>query len=127
MQCSPRGARIRCCSRPVAVELGRRAGWGISLCSTPTAWYAGLRDGDLVWLIDPTGATAGAPPPALGRRPGAHELAFVVLTGLAERFRDPGDAALARALRDRLSLFEPPGRPGRALLGALWTAHGPRV
>ena len=111
----------------VAVELGRRAGWDISLCSTPTAWYAGLRDGDLVWLIDPTGATAGAPPPTLVRRHCAHELAFVVLTGLAERLRDPGDAALARALRDRLSLFEPPGRPGRALLGALWTAHGPRV
>jgi len=108
----------------VAAELGRRAGWDISVCSTPTAWYAGLLDDSVLWLIDPTGVADGVP--TLVRRHCAHELAYVVLTGLAERFASPRDRDQARALRDRLALFEAPERPGDALLGALWNGSTPR-
>jgi regulator of sirC expression with transglutaminase-like and TPR domain len=106
----------------LAAELGRRAGWEISVCSTPTAWYAGLVDGDVLWLIEPTGAAAGVPTTV--RRHCAHELAYVVLTGLAERFESQHDRDRARRLRDRLALFEAPDHPGEALLGALWTRGG---
>ena len=108
----------------VAAELGRRAGWEISVCSTPTEWYAGLLDDGVLWLIDPTGAADGAP--TMVRRHCAHELAYVVLTGLAERFESPRDRAHARTLRDRLALFEAPERPGDGLLGALWDGTTPR-
>ena len=109
----------------MAAELGRRAGWEISVCSTPTAWYAGLLDDDVLWLIDPTGAADGVP--TMVRRHCAHELAYVVLTGLAERFERPRDRDRARALRDRLALFEAPERPRRpALLGALVDHGRPR-
>jgi regulator of sirC expression with transglutaminase-like and TPR domain len=106
----------------LAAELGRRAGWEISVCSTPTAWYAGLVDGDVLWLVEPTGAAAGVPTTV--RRHCAHELAYVVLTGLAERFERPLDRDRARTLRDRLALFEAPDGPGEGLLGALWTGRG---
>ena len=106
----------------LAAELGRRAGWEISVCSTPTAWYAGLVDGDVLWLVEPTGAAAGVPTTV--RRHCAHELAYVVLTGLAERFERPLDRDRARTLRDRLALFEAPEGPGEGLLGALWTKRG---
>jgi hypothetical protein len=108
----------------VAAELGQRAGWDFAICSTPTAWYTGLLDDGRLWLIDPTGAAHGVGAPALVRRHCAHELAYVVLTGLAERFPGPRDAARARGLRDRLALFAPPEDPGRALLGALWSESG---
>ena len=58
------------------------------------------------------------------RRHCAHELAYAVLTGLASRLDGARDRARARALRERLALFEPPEHPGPALLGALWTADG---
>ena len=106
----------------LAAELGRRAGWAISVCSTPTAWYAGLVDGDVLWLIEPTGAAGGVPTTV--RRHCTHELAYVVLTGLAERFERPLDRDRARTLRDRLALFEAPEGPGEGLLGALWTERG---
>ncbi len=108
----------------VATELGRRADWDISVCSTPTAWYAGLLDDSVLWLIDPTGAAEGVP--TMVRRHCAHELAYVVLTGLAERFESPRDRAHARSLRDRLALFEAPERPGEGLRGALWDGTTPR-
>ena len=78
----------------------------------------------MLWLIDPTGAAEGVP--TMVRRHCAHELAYVVLTGLAERFASPRDRDQARALRDRLALFEAPERPGDALLGALWNGSTPR-
>jgi transglutaminase-like putative cysteine protease len=106
----------------VAAELGRRAGWETRVCSSRTAWYAGLLDTDRLWLIDTAGD--GGSTPATVRRHCAHELAFVVLTGLAERFRSPREAARARALRDRLGVVSSPDPPGRALLGALWSGHG---
>jgi hypothetical protein len=105
----------------LAAELGRRAGWATSVCSTPTAWYAGLVDEDVLWLIEPTGAAGGVP--AVVRRHCAHELAYVVLTGLAERFERPRDRERARTLRDRLALFEAPEGSGEGLLGALWTTR----
>jgi hypothetical protein len=108
----------------VAAELGRRAGWEISVCSTPTAWYAGLLDDGVLWLIDPTGTADGVP--TMVRRHCAHELAYVVLTGLAERFDSPRDRAHARTLRDSLALFEARERPGDGLLGALWDGSTPR-
>ena len=108
----------------VAAELGQRAGWDFAICSTPTAWYTGLLDDARLWLIDPSGAAHGLGAPALVRRHCAHELAYVVLTGLAERFPSPQDAARARGLRERLALFAAPERPGPALLGALWTESG---
>jgi transglutaminase superfamily protein len=106
----------------LAAELGRRAGWQVSVCSTPTAWYAGLLDGDVLWLVEPTGAAAGVP--TMVRRHCAHEIAYVVLTGLAERFERERDRDRARRLRDHLALFEAPDGPGEALLGALWTKGG---
>ena len=105
----------------VASELGRRAGWEITVCSSPTAWYAGLHDGGVLWLIDPTGEASGAGAPKTVRRHCAHEIAFVVLTGLAERFARADDQEQARSLRERLALFSAPEHPGPALLGALWT------
>ena len=106
----------------LAAELGRRAGWEITVCSTPTAWYAGLLDGDVLWLVEPTGAPAGVPTTV--RRHCAHEIAYVVLTGLAERFESERDRDRARRLRDHLALFDAPDGPGDALLGALWTNGG---
>ena len=106
----------------LGAELGRRAGWEISVCSTPTAWYAGLVDGDVLWLVEPTGGAGGVP--SMVRRHCAHELAYVVLTGLAQRFERPHDRERARDLRDRLALFEAPEGPGEGLLGALWTQRG---
>jgi hypothetical protein len=108
----------------VAAELGRRAGWEIAVYSSPTAWYAGLLDGGTLWLIDPTRTTGGPDTPTIVRRHCAHELAYALLTGLAERLDGPRDRARARAMRERLALFEAPERPGHALLGALWTAQG---
>ena len=109
----------------LAAELGRRAGWQVSVCSTPTAWYAGLVDGDVLWLIEPTGAAGGVPTTV--RRHCAHELAYVVLTGLAERFERPLDRDRARTLRDRLALFEAPDGPDEGLLGALWPSAASRA
>ena len=77
-----------------------------------------------MWLIDPTGTADGVP--TMVRRHCAHELAYVVLTGLAERFESPRDRAHARTLRDSLALFEAPERPGDGLLGALWDGTTPR-
>jgi len=76
---------------------------------------------------DRTSARADQALAAISQRacpPLAETLAFVVLTGLAERFASPRDAARARALRDRLALLAPPEHSGRALLGALWSASG---
>ena len=107
----------------VAAELGRRAGWEVTVCSTPTAWYAGLLDDSVLWLIDPTGAAEGVP--TMVRRHCARA-GLRRPHRLAERFDSPRDRDQARALRDRLALFEAPERPGDALLGALWDGSTPR-
>ena len=87
----------------VATELGRRSGWEITVCSSPAGWYAGLVEEGMLWLVDPTGERA----PNTVRRHCAHEIAFVVLTGLAERFSGSPNEATARRLRDRLDVFSP--------------------
>jgi hypothetical protein len=102
----------------IATELGRRAGWEITVCSSPTAWYAGLHDDGVLWLIEALGTGAGSP--AHVRRHCAHEIAFVILTGLADRFAGERDQERARSLRNHLSLFTAPESAGRTLLGALW-------
>ena len=89
----------------VATELGHRSGWQIMVCSSPEGWYAGLVDDGVLWLVDPTGEERGARAPKTVRRHCAHEVAFVVLTGLAERFAGSGDEVRARRLRDRLDVF----------------------
>ena len=94
----------------IGTELGRRSGWEIMVCSSPTGWYAGLHVDGVLWLVDPTGRASGdrgAGADSVVRRHCAHEVAFVVLTGLAERFRGTSDEAQARRLRDRLDVFSP--------------------
>ncbi len=91
----------------VATELGRRSGWQIMVCSSPEGWYAGLLDDGVLWLVDPIGEESGSRAPKTVRRHCAHEVAFVVLTGLAARFAGSSDEALARRLRDRLDVFAP--------------------
>lgn len=108
----------------VACELGRRAGWEVTVCSSPTAWFAGLLDGERLWLVHMADLGEEDVTPELVRRHCAHELAYVVLTGLAERLTGPRDTARARTLRERLALLSPPEHPGRALLGALWSESG---
>lgn len=105
-----------------AAELGQRAGWEVALCSTPVAWYAGMVDGDRLWLVEPTAGTAG-PEPDCVRRHCAHELAFAVLTGLAERMADR-QAARALAIRRHVCVSAPIAEPGEDLLGTLWEARG---
>jgi hypothetical protein len=108
----------------IATELGRRAGWEITVCSSPTAWYAGLHDGGVLWLVEALGTGNAADSPSMVRRHCAHEIAFVVLTGLADRFAGARDQEHARSLRDHLALFTAPEDAGRTLLGALWTDDG---
>jgi hypothetical protein len=38
----------------IAAEVGRRAGLSVHVLSAPTGWYAGLGDGDRLWLVDTT-------------------------------------------------------------------------
>jgi len=91
----------------VATELGRRSGWQVTVCSSPAGWYAGLHEDGVLWLVDPTGDASGERAPKTVRRHCAHEIAFVVLTGLAERFAGSSDEARARRLRDSLDVFAP--------------------
>jgi hypothetical protein len=91
----------------VAAEVGRRAGLAVHVLSSPTGWYAGLTDGERLWLIDTT--MDGRRPDAWNMRPHcAHEVAFAALLGLTERFERLGDtrrAGQATLLRGRLPLL----------------------
>src|SRR3954454_15979875 len=87
-------------------EVGRRAGLPVHVLSAPTGWYAGLADGERLWLIDTTMDGTRADPWSL-RRHCAHELAFAALLGLSERYERVGDskrAGRAALLRSRLPL-----------------------
>lgn len=103
----------------IAAELGQRAGWEVALCSTPVAWYAGMVEGDRLWLVEPTAGAAG-PEPECVRRHCARELAYAVLTGLAERLPDD-DAARALAIRRHVCDASPVAHPGHDPLGTRWT------
>jgi len=106
----------------VGAEIGRRAGLDAGVFSTPSDWYAGVVDGDHLWLID-FGEPSGAPQEL--RRHCGHELAFAALSGLAARFTGTDAERLRRRaarLRDRLALASPCADPGPDLLAALWPA-----
>src|SRR3954468_152129 len=93
----------------IAAEVGRRAGPAAPRLSAPTGWYAGLADGERLWLIDTTMDGRRADPWSL-RRHCAHELAFAALLGLSERYERVGDrqrAGHAALLRSRLPLNGP--------------------
>ncbi len=75
----------------IATEVGRRAGLDVHVLSAPTGWYAGLGDGDRLWLVDATMDGSKADPWSL-RRHCAHELAFAALLGLSERYEKVGDS-----------------------------------
>jgi hypothetical protein len=90
----------------LTAEVGRRAGLDVHVLSAPTGWYAGLGDGDRLWLVDATMDGRPADPWSL-RRHCTHELAFAALLGLTERFERLGDVrrgAHATLLRSRLPL-----------------------
>jgi regulator of sirC expression with transglutaminase-like and TPR domain len=90
----------------LTAEVGRRAGLPVHVLSAPTGWYAGLADGERLWLVDTTMDGRRADPWSL-RRHCTHELAFAALLGLTERFERLGDtrrAAQATLLRSRLPL-----------------------
>jgi len=90
----------------LTAEVGRRAGLAVHVLSAPTGWYAGLADGERLWLIDTTMDGRRADPWSL-RRHCAHELAFAALLGLGERYERVGDdrrAGHAAELRSRLPL-----------------------
>ena len=90
----------------LAAEVGRRAGLVVHVLSAPTGWYAGLADGERLWLVDATMDGRRADPWSL-RPHCAHELAFAALLGLSERYERVGDsrsASRAALLRSRLPL-----------------------
>lgn len=94
----------------IAAEVGRRAGLAVHVLSAPTGWYAGLSDGERLWLIHTT--MDGRHPDAWRMRPHcAHEVAFAALLGLTERFERLGDrrrGGHATLLRSRLPLTDHP-------------------
>jgi hypothetical protein len=86
----------------LGVELLRRAGVHASVCSSPTRWFIGLGGSSRTVLLDARLSGHDEPCPERVRRHCAHEVAFCVLTGLAERFaraRRRSPARLALALR----------------------------
>jgi regulator of sirC expression with transglutaminase-like and TPR domain len=90
----------------MTAEIGRRAGLEVHVLSAPTGWYAGLADGERLWLVDSTMDGRRADPWSL-RRHCTHELAFAALLGLSDRFQRLGDtrrAGHANLLRSRLPL-----------------------
>ena len=90
----------------VTAEIGRRAGLAVHVLSSPTVWYAGLADGERLWLVDATMDGTTADPWSL-RRHCTHELAFAALLGLSDRFQRLGGrrgSAKAALLRSRLPL-----------------------
>ena len=87
----------------LGAELLRRAGVAASVCSSPTRWFVGLGSGGRTVLLDARLSAHQDPCPDRVRRHCAHEVAFCVLTGLAERFarahrRSPARLALALRL-----------------------------
>lgn len=79
----------------VGHEMARRAGVRADILSAADGWYVRLgRAGDVVFVTF-DGASSVAAPDRL-RRHCAHELAFVVLSGLERAYRRQGDRAGAQ-------------------------------
>ena len=78
----------------MAAELGRRSGWSTFVCSSASRWYAALRDGDRLWLVDPAGAVSG------------------------DERRSPSGATAATNWPSRCSAGSPSGLPRRPRRGA---------
>ena len=112
------------CVAALGVELLRRAGVPAAVCSSPTRWFVGLTGEQRTVLLDARLNGCAEACPTRVRRHCGHEVAFCVLTGLAERFarldrRGPARRALAlrlllpvdddikRALRRDLDAFGP--------------------
>jgi hypothetical protein len=75
--------------------------------STSSGWYAGLADGERMWLIDTTMDGGRADAWRL-RRHCSHEVAFAALLGLSQRYERLGDArgaGRAALLRQQLPLL----------------------
>ncbi len=107
----------------VGAEIGRRAGLDAGVFSTPSVWYAGIVDGERLWLVDLVEPAADSAAPRTLRRHCGHELAFAALSGLAARFAGADAERLRRRaahLRDLLSLRPPGEDPGTDLLATLW-------
>jgi hypothetical protein len=107
----------------VGAEIGRRAGLDAGVFSTPSHWYAGVVEGERLWLIDLGEPTADSASPRTLRRHCGHELAFAALSGLAARFTGQDAERLRRRaahLRDLLSLRPGIEDPGTDLLATLW-------
>ena len=94
----------------VGAELLRRAGIAAAVCSSPTRWFVGIRDPHSTVLLDARLSAHDDPAPSRVRRHCPHEVAFCVLTGLAERF--VRRIAAARAPRARPAA-RATGRRGR--------------
>jgi hypothetical protein len=93
----------------LGVELLRRAGVQAAVCSSPTRWFVGIARPAGAVLLDARLSEHDDPCPRHVRRHCAHEVAFCVLTGLAERFARAGlrsPARLALALRLALPVDE---------------------
>jgi regulator of sirC expression with transglutaminase-like and TPR domain len=89
----------------LGVEMLRRAGVPAAVCSSPTRWFVGLTGDNRTVLLDARLSAHADPCPDRVRRHCAHEVAFCVLTGLAERFARAGRRSPARlALALRLAL-----------------------
>jgi Transglutaminase-like superfamily len=87
----------------LGVELLRRAGVDATVCSSPTRWFVGFTEVHRTVLLDARLSAHDDPSPSRVRRHCAHEVAFCVLTGLAERFaradrRSPARLAMAMRL-----------------------------
>ena len=99
----------RSCSRRWSPRSAAAPALQVHVLSAPTGWYAGLADGERLWLVDATMDGRRADPWSL-RRHCTHELAFAALLGLSERFERRGEthrAAHAALLRTRLPLRTP--------------------
>ncbi len=89
----------------LGTELLRRAGIDAAVCSSPTRWFVGFTGPTRTVLLDARLSAHADPCPSRVRRHCAHEVAFCVLTGLAERFARAGRRSPARlALALRLAL-----------------------
>jgi len=89
----------------LGAELLRRAGVRAAVCSSPTRWFVGIDGAERTALLDARLSLHDDPCPDRVRRHCAHEVAFCVLTGLAERFARIGRRSPARlALALRLAL-----------------------